>query len=370
LHAIAGMSDLTSWNVLELVVSAAIAYLGGRLVGNAVHRMLYRFALTTRTASDDRIVTRLSGPIAALCAVGIWEVMIAIFDFPLDVLAFLRELGSIAFLLALAWLGMRILDGIVETAAVKSKWITGHRISHSLLPVARRAVKVVLAVIIALMILSELGYSVGPLIAGLGITGIAVALAAQKTLENVFGAFAIGVDHPFHEGDMIKLDNGRIGKVESIGLRSTRLRTADRTLVTVPNGKLADAQIEALTARDCIRFATTLHVALGASPKQIDRAIGDLTDMLRTHPRRAEDQEPRVHLAAICDSWLELEVAGWLATTDWDEFCVLRERLLMRCLELVEAAGLALHNAPPPAVPAAPATRPQGALSRSQGGLS
>ena len=363
------MSHLTWWHVLELVLSAGIAYLGGRLVGKAVHRMLYRFALTTRTASDDRIVMRLPAPIAALCAVAIWEVMITIFDFPYEVMDFAREVGSIAFLLSLAWLGMRILDGAIEAAAVKSKWITGHRISQSLLPVARRIVKIVLAVIVAVMILSELGYSVGPLIAGLGITGIAVALAAQKTLENVFGAFAIGVDHPFHEGDMIKLDNGLIGKVESIGLRSTRLRTADRTLVTVPNGKLADAQIEALTARDCIRFATTLHLALGASPKQIDRAIGDLNEMLRAHPRRSQE-EPRVHLSAISDAWLELEVVTWLATTDWDEFCVLRERLLMRCLELVAAAGLALHNAPAPSLPAAPATRSNGALPRPQGGLS
>jgi MscS family membrane protein len=342
------MSQLTWWTVLELVLAAVTAYVGGLLAGKGVQRLLYRFAVMTHSPADDKIVMRLGGPLVAICAVVIWQILTTIFDLPSDVLASARTLGSIALLVALAWAGMRLLDGAIEMIAMRSRWITSHRVSQSLLPLARRLAKVVLAVIVIAMILAQLGYAVGPLLVGLGIAAIAIALAAQKTLENVFGAYAIGVDHPFHEGDLIRLDNGLVATVEAIGLRSTRLRTQDKTMVAIPNGKLADAQVEALTAQDRMRFATTLHLALGAPTANIESALADLTDMLSSHPRRAADDEPSVHVTAISDAWIEVEVVASLATTSWDDFVTLRERLLLRCLDLVSAAGLTLHNAPAP----------------------
>lgn len=363
------MPNLTVWSVFVLVISVAIAYLGGRLLGSWTYRLLYRFAIATRTPDDEKIVQRLRGPLAAAWMVVIWHIVISCFAIPASVLAFARAAGGIAFLVVLAWAGMRVLDAATEIVALRSTWISSHRLSQSLLPVARRVAKIVLAILIAVMVLSELGYSVGPLIAGLGITGIAVALAAQKTLENVFGAFAIGVDHPFHEGDLIRLDNGLVGKVETIGLRSTRLRTFDRTLVTVPNGKLADAQIEALTARDSMRFQATLHLALGTPVAELERVIADITEMLQAHPRRGPEP-PQVHLNAVADAWIELDVVAWLATTSWTEFQILRDRLLLRCLELVAAAGVTLHNAPAPTIaPAAPA-KPSVPQPRQAGGMS
>src|SRR4030095_9051053 len=99
------------------------------------------------------------------------------------------------------------------------------------------------------VVMAELGFSVTSLLAGIGVGGLGLALAAQKTVENVFGAFSLGVDQPFREGDTITVDEV-VGTVESIGLRSTRLRTLDRTIVAIPNGKLAEMKTETLTARD------------------------------------------------------------------------------------------------------------------------
>jgi MscS family membrane protein len=362
------MSHLTWWDVLALLVSAALAFVSGKLIGKLLHRILYRIALTTHTPADDRIVLRLSGAISAICMVVLWQVATTLLLPPGEVLDFAHQVGSIALLVALAYAGLRVIDAAIETIAVRSRWITAHRVSQSLLPLVRRTIKVLLVVIVTVMVLSELGYAIAPIIVGLGIVGIAVAIAAQKTLTDVFGAFAIGVDHPFHEGDVIRLDSGLTGVVEAIGLRSTRVRTADRTVITVPNGKLADAAVETLTARDRMRFATSLHVSLGTTPADLDRAIGDLTDMLRSHPRRAPD-EPQVHLIAIADSYLELEVVAWLATTSYDEFLVLRERILMRCLEIVAASGLALHDATAASSTAIAPTRPAG-VQQPQKGLS
>jgi MscS family membrane protein len=359
-----------STQVLELLASALLAVVAGRWLGRWVHEALYRLALRTQTPTDDRIVLRLAGPVSLAVAVLTWEIAIHLFAIEPDVLAFERGLGSIALLVAIAWGCMRVIDSVVEMIALRSSWITAHRVSQSLLPLARRTAKVVIGVIAAVMILATLGYAIGPVVAGFGIVGIAVALAARKTFEDVFGAFAIGVDHPFQEGDFIRLDSGLAGTVETIGLRSTRVRTLDRTIVSVPNGKLADAQVETLTERDRVRFHTTLKLALGATTLQIDRVLADLRELMRLHPQRSPEQPVSVHLVAITDAWFELEVNAWFQTS-WADFEVLRDRLLVRCLEVIAGAGASLHGAANPPIAAAPAKKTtNGTHPRSAGGLS
>jgi hypothetical protein len=134
-----------------------------------------------------------------------------------------------------------------------SPWGLTHVASRSLLSLGARIGKVALGIMALVAVISELGYPVTSLIAGLGIGGLAFALASQKTVENLFGAFSIGVDQPFCEGDFIKVEDFS-GTVEAIGLRSTRIRTLDRTLITVPNGKLAEMRIETFAVRDRIRL--------------------------------------------------------------------------------------------------------------------
>jgi MscS family membrane protein len=355
-----------SKQVIELLACSAIALAAGRWLGRWAHRALYRGVLLTRTAADDKIVLRLAGPLSFLCGVTAWEIAVEI-ALDGDALAFARALGSFGLLVVLAWTGMRVIDSAVDTIAAHSPSLTQHRVSQSLLPLARRIAKVIVAVIVAVMVLSDLGYAVGPLVVALGVVGVAVALAAQKTLENVFGAFAIGVDHPFREGDFIRLDNGLAGTVEAIGLRSSRVRTLDRTTVTIPNGKLADAQIETLTERDRVRFELKLKLELTATAPQLERLLADIRAMLFSHPQRGLEL-PSVHLVAITDACFELELVAWFAVS-WPEFEQLRDHLLVRCVDAVGAAGVALHGAPPRPVVSSPRTAPT-TVARSRGGLS
>jgi MscS family membrane protein len=354
--------------VLALILCAVIAIASGRFLGRWVHRALYRMSLLARTPADDRVVMRLGGPIMVIVGVIAWHLALEAFALSPGVLAFARTAAGIALLVGLAWAMLRVIESAIEAIALRSRWITGHRLSQSLLPVARRLARIVLVAIVAVMVLSELGYAVSPLVAGLGITGIAVALAAQKTLENVFGAFAIGVDHPFREGDVIKLDNGLCGTVEAIGLRSTRVRTPHRTLVTIPNGRLADAQIESLTDRDRARFSVKLKLELGATASQLEHVLADLRALLRAFPQHSAEP-PTVHLVNIAESWFELEATAWF-DVGWTDFQPLRDRLLMRCLEVVANSGVKLHGVPNP--PIAPVTtRPSNVtLPRPAGGLS
>ena len=344
--------------VLAFVASAAIAIAAGRFLGRWAHRALYRMSLMARISTSDRAILRLEGPIGVLVGTIAWELATSAFSLAPDSLVFARTVGSIGVLVALAWAGMRVVDTGIETIGVRSTWISGQPVSQSLLPTARRVARVAIGAIAAVMILAILGFSVSALVVGLAVVGVAVALGARKTLEDVFAAFAIGVDHPFREGDFIRLSDGTMGTVEAIGLRSTRLRTIDRTVVTIPNGKLADAQIEALTERDRVRFDVKLKLEIGASTTQLERVLSDLRDLLRAHPH-GSPESPSVHLVAIADSWFELEAMAWFQAT-WPEFEAIRDRLFISCLEVIARAGVTLHGAPNP-----PIARPERATART-----
>ena len=252
------MLDLTWWQVLALIGSAAVAVLAGRFVGGWAHRALYRRVLLTRSSDDDKFVLRLEGPFEGIGIVIVWHVLISFVDYPASVLGFCRGVGHIGLLLALGWGAMRMIDTGVETLSLRSRWISNQRASQALLPLARRITKIVLGVLIAVMILARLGYSVGPLLVLLAIVGAAAALASHRPLENVLASYAIMGDHGIREGDTVRLDSGVTGDIEVIGMYSTRIRTGEGSYVIVPNRKLADAQIE----RSVVRPATVSHAAV------------------------------------------------------------------------------------------------------------
>lgn len=204
----------------------------------------------------------------------------------------------------------------------------------------------------AVAVANELGYPVGSIITGLGIGGIAIALAAQKTVENLFGSLSILVDQPFRVGDTIRVD-GIEGAVETVGLRSTRIRTSDRSLVVIPNGKLADMRIESLSARDRTRFATKLRILPKATHEQIEAFVGAVSEALARHPKvRREDVV--VRLAGMADGVLEVEVAGSVETTKFAEFADARQELLLLCLAAARKSGVEI--APRDAAAASTAT--------------
>jgi MscS family membrane protein len=199
---------------------------------------------------------------------------------------------------------------------------------------------VIVGAMTVIAVVSALGYPVASLIAGLGIGGLALALAAQKTVENLFGAFAIGFDQPIREGDFVLID-GIKGTVESIGLRSTRVRTPDRTVVCFPNGRLADMRTENYAARDRFRLFVVLGLTYETSAAQMRQILAAVEAELRAHPDFHPDGSS-VRFTALSESSLDVEVVAYFATTDFGAFTVVRQEMLLRLLEVVERAGAGL----------------------------
>jgi MscS family membrane protein len=158
-----------------------------------------------------------------------------------------------------------------------------------------------------------------------------------STLGNLLGAFSIAADRPFREGDMVKIEDFT-GVVESIGLRSTRFRTYDRTLITMPNGKLADMRVESLAARDRIRLTCTVGLVYSTTAQQMRTVLTGLESVLRAHPKIWPD-EIVVRLRELAASSLDIEVWAWFQIKTRPEFMLIRQEVLLSFMEVVEKSG-------------------------------
>lgn len=214
---------------------------------------------------------------------------------------------------------------------------SGRTGTGTLMVLGERLVKAVVIGIAVLAILSTLGFNLTTVLAGLGIGGIAIAFAAQKTLENLFGGVSVLADEVIRVGDTCRFGD-RVGTVEDISLRSTRIRTPDRTELSIPNGALAAMNIENLTRRDKILFNPTLAIRCETSPDQLRYLLAELRRLLYAHPK-IEHESARVRFTALDNSSWNLEVFSYVTTRDFTEFTAIREDLLLRILEIVERAG-------------------------------
>jgi len=334
-----GPRGLPWWQWLALPVVFLAAAAVGRLLGFVLRKLLERFSKRTHSVWDDVLLERVAGPLSALCALLAAYVLTRGLGLDEEATVFIDRLLHAGTFLVLFWGALRAVEVGFQFLG-QTPWSKSRPVSVSLLPLGRKVVKIAVVSLGAISFLTELGYHVESLIAGLGIGGIALALAAQKTVENLFGSVAISLDQPFRVGDAVNVEGGMSGTVESIGLRSTRVRTVERTVVSVPNGKLSELRIESLAPRDRIRFYLKLPLVIGTRAAQLREVLNGVEALIR----REEGLWPEgvmVRFTGLSPSSLDVEVNAWLSI-GWDDFVVARERLLLGILEVVERSGTAL----------------------------
>jgi len=248
-----------------------------------------------------------------------------------------RFAGAIA-LVALAWFLWRLIDVLSEVAANRMDHRQRRRAKAAIVFV-RRAVKIIILAIAFMAALDSLGINVTTGIAALGLGGLALALGAQKTIENFVGSIAVLVDEPVRVGDFCKAGDV-VGTVEDIGIRSTRIRTNDRTTVTIPNGEFSALQIENFATRDRFLFNPVLKLSRDVDADAIVRVLEGIRAELQETP--AIHAGARANLAGFSDNSVDIELFSYVDAPNFDEFIILKEQLLLAFLRRIKEAGARL----------------------------
>ena len=332
-----GPQGLMWWQWLAIPALAAIALLIGRPLGVITRNLLQRGFKRTRTTWDDRLLERVGGALKLLWAIAVFRLMLP--GLGLASPDVMHRILAALVVVATFWALWRSVDVFIEVL-LDRPWAADNPSARSLVAVTGNFTKVAVAIMGLLSTLSSVGVPVATAVAGLGIGGIALAFGAQKTVADLFGSVAIAADRPCRVGDTVRVEDV-VGVVEEIGVRSTRIRTPDRSVVSFPNGRLADMRIETLAVRDRIRFATMVGVVYGTSEQQLKQVLTGLEDVLRRHPHIWNDVIT-VRFAGFGEAALEIEVQCWFDTTDYELFRAYRQDVLFGFLQVVEQAGTSI----------------------------
>ncbi len=262
---------------------------------------------------------------------------------PLLHLHYYQLVTGVVFIIGWSWLFSRILQQV--GLRIRQRAIAmGRAGTGSLLLLGERILKALIVIFAIFAILSSLGFNMTTALAGLGIGGIAVAFAAQKTLENLFGGVSLLADEVMRVGDICRIGD-RTGTVEDISLRSTRIRTPERTELSIPNGTLATINLENLSRRDKILFNTKLNLRPETSPDQLRHVLAQTRRLFYEHPK-VETDGARIRFIGYDTSAPTLEVFCYVLTRDNADFLAIQEDLLLRIMDIVEASGTSLASPP------------------------
>jgi len=331
-----GPADLMWWQWLALPALFVLALVLGRVLGVVTTAFLHRLFLRTPTEWDERLLRRTSPALSLLWAVAVAAVLLPWLALLPDAHRSVRSLLGGAATLVVFWALWRSVD-VWAQFLMERAWAADNPSARSLLSVTRNLAKLLVGIGGVVATLGAVGYPVATVLAGLGIGGLALAFGAQKTIENLFGSISLAADQPFRVGDFVKVEDFT-GNVERIGMRSTQIRTVDRTLISLPNGKLADMRIEDFASRDRIRFAATVGLAYGTTEEQVRRVVAGIEATLRAQPKVWPDVVV-ARLAAFATSSLEVDVQCWFLTSDFAEFRDLRQEALLGIMGVVREAG-------------------------------
>ena len=331
-HEFAGMP---LWQFLALLLALPVAAVLAWLV-LALGEIPLRWWAHRRGQLDVANWRSVSGPAWLLTGTLIHQVFAVYLRIPLLPRHYYFQITSIALIVSATWILWRVVKWSLHRVRTRAL-ARGHAGTGSLMLLGERILKAVIFVVGVLAVLGNLGFNMSTALAGLGIGGLAIGFGAQKTIENLFGGVSVLGDEVFRVGDVCRFGD-RTGVVEDIGLRSTRIRTDERTLVAIPNGTVATINLENLSRRDKILFKTNLGLRPESKADHVRFVLAEFRRLLYSHPK-VETKTVRVRLTDIAGASLSVEVVAYILTQDFNEFAAVREDLLLRMMDVMEDSG-------------------------------
>jgi MscS family membrane protein len=330
---LAGFS-LANW--VALVASFVIPFLLLALIAGAFLFLARRFLKDSSRRGLDLWYDGIHWPVICALTIVFQRTAMSRWGFDLGFRFGYTAVSQVLTVIAFTWLIRRILTLGFERAR-NLAWGPSRRNTQSLLLLGERLVKALVAVVAVFVVLVIVGVDAKTALAGLGIGGVALALGAQKTVENLLGGIFLLTDRVIAVGDQCRIAN-RMGRVEDITLRSVRLRTPEQSLVSVPAGVLAQAGIENFATRKKFLIQTTLPLRYGTNAEQIRRILEGIRALLDGN-RMIETETKRVRLVNFGGQAIELDLMAYVLTDNESEFMAVREDLLLAVTTIVESAG-------------------------------
>lgn len=323
------------WQYLAFAIYIALAFLVSKVFDLVLGVWLKRLARRTETETDDMVIELLRGPAKVIAFVVLMHIGLSLFKWPAVMERLLGKMFILIVAFSITYVFLKLVDVLV------GQWIRRF-VSHddkslreALVPIVRGALKGFLLIIAILMTLQNMGVDITGILASLSVVGLALGLAAQDTVANLFGTFTIFIDKPFKIGDRIQL-SGVDGEVEQINLRSTRVRNLDGHLVTIPNKTMGNATITNVSQRPNIKTTLVIGITYSTPTVKVKEAVDILRDIF-IHPKT---HDVLISFKQFADSSLNIEVVHWFATSEVREYTVGIEAFNLQIKERFDKAGI------------------------------
>jgi MscS family membrane protein len=304
---------IPAWQYIASLIYVFLAFIVAKVADWLIGSLLKRWAARTTTKLDDMILELVRGPVKVVAFVILLHIGLRVFRWPDWFNTFTRKGLHIIVAISLTYVALRMIDVLMGYWKQRtSSQAEDKMFDDQLLPIVRNSLKVFIVIVAILLTSQNLGLNITSLIASLSIGGLAIGLAAQDTLANLFGAVAVFADKPFRVGDRIRLDNVE-GDVETIGMRSTRVRTLDGHLVSIPNKTVGNATITNVARRPSIRTVMNIGLTYDTSTDKVKRALALLEEIYRAEPMT---KDVIITFNKFADSALNIEVVHFWNATD------------------------------------------------------
>jgi MscS family membrane protein len=304
------------WQYIATTIYVFLAILAARLVNWLVAVQLKKVFVRTKWAFGERIVQLLHGPIRILVLVVLLQLGLDLYQWPAWMEAWLGRAFYVLLACSVTYMVLKLVDVGASYWRERPSVKADKTFNELLVPLISKSLKIFILIMGVLVTLDNVGFNIRTLLAGVSISGLALGLAAQDTVGNLFGAAAVFVDKPFKIGDFIRMADGE-GTVEEIGLRSTRIRNPDGHIITVPNKTMGNATITNITRRPNIKTVLNIGVAYETTADQLQRAIKLLEEIYRAHPMT---HDLVIGFNQFGDSALNIQVIHWWKGLDYKQY--------------------------------------------------
>ncbi|HYE30518.1 MAG TPA: mechanosensitive ion channel family protein [Methylomirabilota bacterium] len=327
------------WQYIASFMYIFLAYAVSKAVDWLVRVQLRKWAARTETKFDELLLDLVDGPIVIVSFVIFLHLGLHMFTWPRFIEDFLSKGLRVIVAISITYMLVKVVDLMVDvwkTRVTKAGDPKDKTYNEQLFPIISKSIKTFIIVVSVLVTSDNLGLNITGLIASLSITGLALGLAAQDTVANLFGAVAVFIDKPFQIGDRIKLADVD-GTVETIGLRSTRVRSLDGHLITVPNKTMGNATVTNITRRPTIKTEMNIGITYETSPAKIREAVAILKEVYGKHPMT---HDLSVSFNKFLDSSLNISVVHWWKNLDNKAYTAGIEEMNLQVKERFDAAGI------------------------------